>query len=119
MSDPTVGHPPRRSTRRNTSPTALVDRDDHADFRSTYMQSLGGRQLPRDRARDLDLQTVENARNTGPEQHPGSTTGITTTGPRGAGTVDLIGRVATAASVPVSGCRVSDSAMLDVGPHVR
>ena len=61
----------RRSPRRNTSPTGLVDRGDQADFGRPHMQCLGLRQDPRDRARDRDLQTVENARSTGPEQHPG------------------------------------------------
>lgn len=61
----------RRSARRNTSPTGLVDRGDEADFGRPHMRCLGLRQNPRDRARDRDLHTVANARSTRPEQHPG------------------------------------------------
>lgn len=87
-------------------------------FRSTsYMQCLGLRQHP---VTELEIVICRPSRM---HAAPGPASIRVCDGDHynrsgRAGTVDLIGRVATAASVPVSGF-VSDAAMLDVGPDAR
>ena len=69
-SDPTVGPPAEIS-----APEDLADSIGRSRrsgrFRSTSHAVSGAASTPRDRARDRDLQTVENARSTGPGEHPG------------------------------------------------